>query len=342
MARSADPSATMHAPPQVWRVWSALGAIYLIWGSTYLAIRLMVETMPPALGAGIRFVLAGGAMVAALAARGGGLRAIRIPRRQLIACAVVGTLLAAGGNGLVTVAERDVPSGLAALLVATVPLWIVLYRTLTGDRVAPVTLAGVALGFAGVGVLLLPGGRPASVPLGMTLLIVLAAASWGLGSVVAQRVSLPRDPLLATGWQLLIGGLVACAGGLIAGEAGAFHPSAFSGKSVAAFAYLVVVGSIVAFSCYAYLLAHAPISQVSTYAYVNPTIAVALGAVFLNERIATATVAGMVLVVLSVAIIVQCEARRAPPAPDDVADAEGSSELHEATQAARFSVSSRN
>ncbi|MCW3003480.1 MAG: hypothetical protein JWQ20_2778 [Conexibacter sp.] len=326
-------------------MWSALGAIYVIWGSTYLAIRLMVETVPPALGAGVRFVLAGSAMLGVLAARRGGLRGIRLPRRQLIACTVVGTLLAAGGNGLVTVAEQDVPSGLAALLIATVPLWIVIYRTVSGDRVAGVTLAGVVVGFVGVGILLLPGGRPDSVPLGMALLIVLAGASWGLGSVVAQRTTMPSDPILSTGWQLLAGGLVACAGGLLAGEGGEVEVGAFSGKSIAAFAYLVVVGSIVAFSCYAYLLDHAPISQVSTYAYVNPTIAVALGAVFLGERIATATVAGMVLVVLSVAIIVGREARHGPPGSEEesaLTDGSPKRSLHEKTVADKVSVSSHN
>jgi len=322
-------------------VWSALGAIYVIWGSTYLAIRLMVETVPPALGAGVRFVLAGGAMLAVLAVRGRGWRAIRLPGRQLLGCVGVGTLLAAGGNGLVTVAEQDVPSGLAALLVATVPLWIVLYRTVGGDRVAAMTLAGVALGFVGVAILLLPGGRPDSVPLGMALLIVLAGAFWGLGSVIAQRVEMPSDPIVSTGWQLLSGGLVACLGGLLLGEGGDVDVGAFSGRSIAAFAYLVLIGSIVAFSCYAWLLRHAPISQVSTYAYVNPAIAVALGAIFLDERIAAATVAGMVLVVASVAVIVRREARRAPPG--DPADLRGPSQLHEKTEAATVvAVSSRN
>jgi drug/metabolite transporter (DMT)-like permease len=336
MRRGVDPSATILSRPREWRVWSALGAIYVIWGSTYLAIRLMVETVPPALGAGVRFVLAGSAMLAVIAARRGGPSALRLPRAQLLACAVVGTLLAAGGNGLVTVAEKDVPSGLAALLVATVPLWIVLYRTLSGDRVAPMTLGGVALGFVGAGILLLPGGRPASVPLGMTLLLVLAAACWGLGSVIAQRMRMPADPILATGWQLLIGGLVACAGGLALGEGGQVDVGAFSGKSIAAFAYLVLVGSIVAFSCYSYLLAHAPISQVSTYAYVNPAIAVALGAVFLDERIAAPTIAGMVLVIASVVVIVRREARRAPAdaaGDGEVAVSPREGELHDATEA---------
>ncbi|HWI73421.1 MAG TPA: EamA family transporter [Baekduia sp.] len=317
----------IHPPPQEMRVWAALGAIYLIWGSTYLAIRLMVETVPPALGAGARFVLAGGAMLALLAARRGGASALRVTRTQLWWCFVVGTLLAAGGNGLVTIAERDVPSGLAALLIASEPLWIVLLRSTRGDRVAGATFGGVALGFVGVGVLLLPGGRPDDVPIGMALLIVVAAVSWALGSFLQSRVDVPRDPLTSTAWSLTSGGLVLVAGGLLAGEGGAVDVGAFSGKSIAAFFYLVVVGSIVAFSAYSWLLTHAPISQVSTYAYVNPVIAVFLGAVFLSEDVAVATLAGMALVIASVAVIVRREA----------------SELRDETDSATVAtVSSRN
>lgn len=307
-------------------IWSALAVVYVVWGSTYLAIRVMVETVPPALGAGVRFVLAGGLMLALLAARRGGLSALRIPRAQLLWCVVVGTLLAAGGNGLVTVAERDVPSGLAALLIASEPLWIVLLRSTQGDRVAGATLGGVALGFAGVGILLLPGGHPDDVPIGMALLIIVAAVSWALGSFLQSRVDVPKDPLTSTAWSLFSGGLVLVAGGLIGGEAGDVHVGAFSTKSIVAFFYLVVVGSIVAFSAYSWLLTHAPISKVSTYAYVNPVIAVALGAIFLSEDVAVATLAGMVLVIASVAVIVRRE----------------SSELQEATDSATVQVSSRN
>jgi drug/metabolite transporter (DMT)-like permease len=309
------------------RVWAALGAIYLIWGSTYLAIRVMVETVPPALGAGVRFVVAGTAMLALLGARRGGLAALRVTRAQLLWCAVVGSLLAAGGNGLVTIAERDVPSGLAALLIASEPLWIVLLRGLTRDRVAGMTIAGVALGFVGVGILLLPGGHPDDVPVGMALLILVAAASWALGSFISPRVDLPRDPLTSTAWSLLIGGAVLVAGGLLAGEGADVDVGAFSAKSIAALGYLVVVGSIVAFSCYAWLLANAPISQVSTYAYVNPVIAVFLGALFLSEEVAAATIGGMALVVASVAVIVRREA---------------TGELHHETDSATVRVASRN
>jgi drug/metabolite transporter (DMT)-like permease len=310
------------------RVWAALGAIYLIWGSTYLAIRLMVETVPPALGAGVRFVLAGAIMMVALVARRGP-GALRVPGRQLAWCAAVGTLLAAGGNGLVTVAERDVPSGLAALLIASEPLWIVLLRSAVGDRVRGATLGGVALGFVGVGILLLPGGRPDDVPIGMTLLVVVAALSWAFGSFLQSRVDVPSDPLTTTALTLFLGGLVLVAGGVVAGETLDF--AAFSAKSIAAFAYLVIVGSIVAFTAYSWLLTHAPISKVSTYAYVNPVIAVLLGAVFLSEDVAVATLAGMALVLVSVFVIVRQESTKAM------------TELHEETDSATVrTVSSSN
>jgi drug/metabolite transporter (DMT)-like permease len=287
-------------------VWAALGAIYLIWGSTYLAIRLMVETVPPALGAGVRFLIAGGAMLAFLSYKS----SIRVTRAQLGWCLVVGALLAAGGNGLVTVAERDVPSGLAALLIASEPLIIVLLRGLTGDRPDRATLGGVALGFVGVGILMLPGGRPDDVPLGMTLLVIVAATSWALGSFISPRVDLPKDPLLSTAWSLSLGGAILAIGGLLGGEGDDVHVGSFSAKSLAALAYLVVVGSIVAFTAYSWLLSNAPISQVSTYAYINPVIAVALGALFLSESVAVATVVGMTLIVASVVVIVRREAVR--------------------------------
>src|SRR4051794_35425613 len=294
--------------------------------------------VPPLLGAGVRFALAGLVLLAALGV-GRGWAAVAVGRRPLAGCAVVGILLAAGGNGLVTVAEQDVPSGLAALLVASTPMWIVLYRTLAGDRVAGDrvaggTLAGVGLGFVGVGVLLLPGGRPEHVPLGMALLIVLAAASWGLGSFLAQRVPLPDDLLVVTGWQMLFGGAVMTLAGLVAGEQHGLDRGAFSAKSVVAFAYLVFVGSIVAFSCYAWLLRNAPISQVATYAYVNPVIAVVLGAAILSEQVSWATAFGSVLIVASVAAIVRRESPAARPAPPG--------ELHEATSLASVQVASRN
>jgi len=289
-------------------VWAALGAIYLIWGSTYLAIRVMVETVPALLGAGVRFVLAGVVMLAFLALRGGA-RRVRLDRTMLVRVAVVGTLLAAGGNGLVTVAEKDVPSALAALIVATMPLWIVVIRSLFSDRPAPATLAGVALGFAGVALLLLPGNRPDGVPLGPTLVIVVAAISWASGSFVSQRVTMPADPLVSTAWQMLFGGIVLTAAAVPAGELGEVDVAAFSADSLWALAFLIVIGSLVAYSAYSWLLQNAPISQVATYAYVNPMVAVLLGWLILDEQIPPMMLVASAVIVVAVATIVRNEAR---------------------------------
>src|SRR3954467_7512665 len=198
----------------------------------------MVETVPALLGAGVRFVVAGGVMLAVLAVRGGIAR-VRVDRRMLLQLAVIGTLLAAGGNGLVTVAEEDVPSGLAALIVASVPLWILVSRRAWRARVAPAPLTGVAIGFVGVALLLLPGNRPAGVPLGGTLLIVGAAASWGLGSFASQRLPMPADPLVSTAWQMLAGGLVMLVASIAAGESGDVQLSEFSTRSVLSLVYLI-------------------------------------------------------------------------------------------------------
>jgi drug/metabolite transporter (DMT)-like permease len=256
-----------------------------------------VRTVPPLYGAGARFVVAGVAMLAFL----GGRRAFAVTRRELLASALVGTLLAAGGNGLVTVAEQDVPSGLAAVLVASVPLWIVVYRWAAGDRARRATLLGVLAGFAGVALLLLPGNRPSGVPIGPSLVIVGAAASWGFGSFISKSVPLPRDGLVTTGWQMLFGGLVLAVAGAAAGE----HIGTPSAESAWAWAYLVVIGSLVAYTSYTWLLRNAPISQVSTYAYVNPVVAVILGAIILGEDVGLVTVLGTAVIVASVAVIVR-------------------------------------
>jgi drug/metabolite transporter (DMT)-like permease len=277
-------------------VWANLASVYLIWGSTYLAIRVLVRTVPPLYGAGARFVVAGALMLAFL-----GRRSLKVSRCELLACALIGTLLAAGGNGIVTVAEQDVPSGLAAVLIASVPLWIVIYRAAVRDRVPRVTLLGVLAGFAGVAILLLPGNRPSGVPIGPSLLILLAAASWGFGSFLSPAVRLPRDGLVTTGWQMVFGGLVLVVGGAIAGE----HVGTPSAESIWAWIYLVFIGSLVAYTSYTWLLRNAPIQLVSTYAYVNPVVAVILGALILNESVGSATVIGTAVIVASVSVIVR-------------------------------------
>jgi drug/metabolite transporter (DMT)-like permease len=295
---------------------AALTTVYVVWGSTYLAIRVMVETIPPLLGAGLRFVLAGAIFLAFLKLRGASLS---VTRPQLAGAALVGTLLTFGGNGLVTVAERDVPSGLAALLVATVPLWVVLYRAVARERVSATTAVSVAIGFLGVALLVIPGDRPEGAPLGGVLLVVLAAGLWALGSFWSKKVELPEDAFLSTAVQMLVGGAAMLVVGLAAGEAGQIDSEVFALDSVLAFAYLVTFGSLLAFTAYVWLLQNAPISTAATYAYVNPVIAIVLGWAILSEEITPLVIAGAAVIVASVAAVVREESgpteKPAGPAP---------------------------
>jgi drug/metabolite transporter (DMT)-like permease len=281
--------------PPPWKLALGLGTIYFVWGSTYVAIRVMVETVPPLLGAGVRFALAGSVMLLVLRRR------VRVPRRQIAAAGLVGLGLCLGGNGLVTVAEQKLPSSLAALLLASIPLWVVLLRTVSGDRVPRGTLVGVLAGFVGVAALLLPGTRPAGVPIGYSLLALFAAACWATATWGATKLPVPSDPLVSTAWQMVIGGAVICVVAVVSGELSGLHPSHFSGRSVFAFSYLVVVGSVIAFSTFAWLLKNAPVSLVATYAFVNPIVAVLLGALLLSESLTAATTIGAAVIVLSVA-----------------------------------------
>jgi drug/metabolite transporter (DMT)-like permease len=294
----------------------ALATIYVVWGSTYLAIRVMVETIPPLLGAGLRFLVAGTLLYAWVAWRRPR-EARRITRRQLVGAAVVGLLLMFGGNGFVTIAEQEVPSGLAALLIASEPLWVILLRAgAARERVPRTTLASVALGFAGVALLVLPGDRPEGAPLAWCLLVVLAALLWASGSFVASRVDRPRDLLMTTAWQMLIGGAAMAVAGLAAGEGGELRVSEISADSAAAFVFLIFVGSIAAFTAYNWLLRHVAISTVSTYAFVNPVIAVFLGWLVLSEEVTPFVALGTAVIVAAVAFVVTSPAETAPGAPD--------------------------
>ncbi len=268
----------------------------------------MVETVPPLLGAGVRFALAGLAMLAFLAATRGA-AALRPSRTQLRGALVIGTLLC-GANAVVTVAEVHVPSGLAALLIAAVPLIVILLRRGTGDHVARASVAGVAVGFVGVAILLLPGERPDGASLVGMLAIVAAAVMWATGSFSSPRTSLPADPFVSTGWQMLLGGAAITIAGVARGEVATVDVSAFSADSLWAFAYLVAIGSLVAFSAYIWLLQNAPVSKVATYAYVNPVIAIFLGWLILDETVSATTLIGALVIVLSVAVVVRVESRR--------------------------------
>ena len=302
-AAAGAPSTPAAATPPAWLLWAALWTVYVVWGSTYLAIRVMVETMPPLLSAGARFSVAGAVLLAVLAARG---HHVRIDRATLLGAALVGTLLM-GANGVVTIAEQDVPSGLAALLVASVPLWVILLRRLARESVSRRSVLAVAVGFAGVALLLAPGEGPDGAPLLGLLGVVAAAAMWASGSFASPRVALPREPLVSVGWQMSLGGAACILVALALGEAGDVRPSAFSADSLLAFGYLVVFGSWVAFTAYAWLLQNAPLSRVATYAYVNPVVAIALGALVLGESITPLTVVAAAIIVTSVALVVRTE-----------------------------------
>lgn len=287
---------------------AAMATIYLVWGSTYLAIRVMVETIPPLLGAGVRFLVAGAIFYAVLAIRGG-LRSVRVSLREVAGCFLIGCLLLFGGNGLVTIAEQDVPSGLAALLIASEPLWVVLLRAAARERPSRTTVLSVALGFVGVALLVLPGERPDGASLGGVLLVLLAALLWAAGSFWSRHVRLPRDVFLSTAVQMLCGGAAMVAVGAIAGEVGGVRLDEISTDSALAFGYLITAGSLLAFTAYVWLLQNVPISTVSTYAYVNPVIAIFLGWAILSEEVTPLVLGGAAVIVASVAAVVREESR---------------------------------
>ncbi|MFG2012915.1 EamA family transporter [Micromonospora sp. NPDC048868] len=297
-------------------LWTALLLVYVLWGSTYLGIKIVVESMPPLGSAAARFAAAGLVLAIVLRAlRGRG--ALRVDRRQLASAALVGVLLLACGNGLVVLAESGpvgvaVPSGVAALLVATVPLLVVLLRTVTGDRPRSWTLAGVTLGFVGLVLLVLPTGGTDAVPLTGALTVVAAATCWSIGSFLSGRMRMPADPFVATVYEMFAGAAALALLSVGRGELRGFDLGAVTTRSWLALAYLMVAGSLVAFTAYVWLLHHAPISLASTYAYVNPVVAVALGALFAAEPVTARVVLGGAVIVAGVALVVSTERPRRP------------------------------
>lgn len=299
--------------------------MYIVWGSTYFAIAVMIETMPPLLAAGVRYVTAGLIMLGALAAlarwRGRATAAIERPTRAHWRTAIiVGTLLLLGGNGGVVLSELLIPSGMAAVLVALVPIWLaVLDAIVTRRRPSGLVIGGLVAGIGGVAVLLVPvEGIERLDPVGIGL-VVIASFSWAVGSLYSRHAPLPRSALLGTGMEMLAGGLALGVAGTLLGEIGQVDVAAFSMRSVLAIGYLVVFGSIVAFSAYTWLLANVPVSTVGTYAYVNPIVAVALGAIFLSEPITVRTVIASVVIIGAVVAMVSGRPRETEepgPAPE--------------------------
>ncbi len=284
------------------RVWAALGAIYLIWGSTYLGIRFAIETMPPFLMAAVRFLIAG-ALLYAIRRLMGDRRPMRDEWRS---SAIVGLFLLTGGNGCVVFAEQWVPSGLTALIIGTTPLWIVLLDWLRpgGHRPAWRAFLGVAVGFAGIALLIGPAafqGASRGQLLG-SLLLIFGTLLWAIGSLYGRSARPPSSPLLGVSMQMLAGGAGLLILGTLAGQWSRFNPSAFSAKSLLAIAYLIVVGAWVAYTAYAWLLRNAPMPLVATYAYVNPVVAIFLGSLLASEAVTPRTLVAATIVLGAVVL----------------------------------------
>jgi drug/metabolite transporter (DMT)-like permease len=285
-------------------IWTALGAVYVIWGTTYLAIRVSDETLPPLIAAGVRFLIAG-AVLFAISVRRGDREGDRLGRPQWKAAALVGLGLVAGGNGLVVLAERTVPSGLMSLVIALVPLWMALAdRVILHRRVGGLTTFGLVLGFAGAALLIGTSAVDSTAPLSGLLVGICASLSWTSASLYSRNAPLPKRPLVGAGMEMMIGGAVCVLGGILRGELALLHPSEFSRASLLALLYLITIGSWVGYTSYVWLLRNARTSLVSTYAYVNPVVAVFLGWLILDETITGRMVLAAAIVIIAVAIII--------------------------------------
>ena len=312
----ATPSAaTQTAAAPAAATWSALGIVYVVWGSTYLGIAETIDTMPPLLALGTRFLVAALLMAGYLAVRRRP-GSVAVPWREVRGAMVVGTLLLGGGIGMVTLGERYVPSGVAALIIAVVPLWAGVLRSLAGDRPSWTTRLGVLLGLVGLAILVRAGSEAGATAQATSaqltlwsVAMALGAGGWALGSFLQPKLSTPADPLVLTFWEMLAGGLVLTTAGLLRGE----HVGDFagaSGRSWTAWGYLVVIGSLVAYSAYVWLLGNAPLSLVTTYAYVNPVVAVLLGWWLRSEPITLGVVVGGLVIVSAVVLVVSGERPR--------------------------------
>ncbi|GAA0358413.1 EamA family transporter [Actinoallomurus spadix] len=303
--------------------WATLSIVYVVWGSTYLGIHYVVQTMPPLVSAGLRFVVAAVVLGAVLVILRGP-SVLRVPWRRLGTAALVGLLLLTGGNGMVGIAEQHISSGLAALLVASVPLWLVVFRVATGDRPPVTTVAGVLVGFGGLALLTLTRGGGSGDVTGVVVVLV-ASLSWSIGSFLSSRLPMPENPFAASVYEMAAGGVALLAAGFGRGET--LHLGEVSRASWLGLAYLIVFGSLVAFTSYVWLLGNAPISLVGTYAYVNPAVAVLLGVAFAGEHATWTILAGGLVIILGVGLVVSTERRpRTDAEPGPAAGSEPAAE----------------
>jgi drug/metabolite transporter (DMT)-like permease len=284
------------------RIWTALLVVYVVWGSTYLAIRIAIETLPPFLMGGVRFLVAGAILFAWAVRRGDRLQDAP-GRAQWVAATIVGAGLFLGGNGGVVLAEQRIPSGVTALLVATLSLWMALLGWLVyGERPARRALVGLPIGFAGTALLVGPVDASGIDPIGASMCLV-ASLCWAAASLYSRHAPLPSRTAVSTGMQMIAGGAVMLLAGVARGELAYVDPTTFSTRSVAALVYLVVAGSLLAFSAYAWLLRAAPMPLVATYAYVNPVVAVVLGWALAGEPLTPRMIGAGTTIVVAVALI---------------------------------------
>jgi len=311
-------STSRPAKPSRAAIIAAFAAVYIIWGSTYLGILFAIESIPPLLMAGSRYFTAGVLLYAFSRIQG----APRSGWADWRTAAVVGGCLLLGGNGGVTLAEQYVASGLAAVIVATVPIYIALLGWLSGSaaRPTPIVWLGLAGGLCGVGILLAPSLHfaPSDHPHATTgmLILLFASFAWSAGTIYSRRAQNAPSPFLAAGQQMLCGGALLILAGLLRGELQRFDARAISWLSFGAWIYLVLIGAIVGFTAYIWLLRHCEPAKVATYAYVNPIVAVILGTAFANEKLTMRTLLAAGLIIGSVALVITADQRKTRTAVD--------------------------
>jgi len=294
--------------------WFALWTVYIIWGSTYFAIAYVIETMPPLLSMGIRFFIAG-VLLSLFVIATKGFREMAVPKAEIRTSVILGFVLLGFGLGNVAIAEKHVPSGIVALIIAALPIWIAIFRFISGERPSIRTWLGLIIGLVGVALLLKPGsvqsvsGEGSSTVIFYMFMVLIGNIGWALGTFLAPRFPLPKNALVFTAYELLAGGVSLTLAGFIKGEKlGDFLDG--SNWSWLWFAYLVTFGSIIAYTAYLWLVQNAPVSLTATYAYVNPVIAVALGAIFLDEVITLSYAIGGLIIVLGVLVVVSAESKK--------------------------------
>ncbi|MBD9356178.1 EamA family transporter [Methylomonas albis] len=298
------------------KVWAALLAVYLVWGSTYLMIRFVVETLPPFLSAGLRFLVSGAILLAWRRLAGDAAPTLR----QWRSAAVVGIMLLLGGNGLVCWAEQTVPSGVAALIIGAVPMFLVIADALRPNGVRPTlrVLVGLVIGFMGIYLLVGPSVFADGMPLNMSgvAALLLASLLWALGSIYSKTADLPKTALMTTGAEMLAGGFALLLVSVLSENWQLFSIAQVSTDSWLALAYLIGFGSMVGFASYAWLLQNAPIPLVATYAYVNPLVAVFLGNWFAQEPLTPRILSASAIIIGAIIFMNSSQLSRAKPAAD--------------------------